>query len=238
MATYAKRERLVMFDADGTTVDAFHAVERTFSSHGLDIGDLERFQKRRRLFKYLGGLREFPNNLRRQIGKPNRKRLLATLTEVYRHEARLYPGIAALLRALLDAPGVRVGLLTRNVTIDPEATLGCLFARHGIDAAEFDYFSCISFGADKAVSLRQARERYAINPACAYACGDEYGDYAATIAAGMHPFVVAYGSEDRTRLIEKFSVPREVVSTSPAEFAERLLHALDLEVALTPHPPG
>ena len=64
MTLYANRERLVIFDADGTIIDAFHAIEQTFLTHGMAIGDLERFQKRRKLLKYLGGLREFPTNIR------------------------------------------------------------------------------------------------------------------------------------------------------------------------------
>jgi phosphoglycolate phosphatase len=47
MAQYKNMERLVIFDADGTTIDAFHAIQLTFLRHGMDIGDLERFQKRR-----------------------------------------------------------------------------------------------------------------------------------------------------------------------------------------------
>lgn len=138
MAQYKNPERLVIFDADGTTIDAFHAIQLTFLRHGMDIGDLERFQKRRKLFKYLGGLREFPTNLRRQFGKQSRKQLLATLTDVYRQEARLYPGIDSLLRTLLAVPDIRVGFVTRNVTIEPEKTLKCLFQRHGIDTGKFD----------------------------------------------------------------------------------------------------
>lgn len=228
MAMYANRDRLVVFDADGTTVDAFHAIERTFSSHGMSIGDLERFQKRRKVFKYLGGLREFPTNLRRQFGKQKRKALLATLTEVYRNEARLYPGIPLLLRTILAAPDIRVGLVTRNVTVEPEQTLRCLFHRHDIDLGAFDFVACIPLGEHKTAQLRRAREAFAINPARAFACGDEYGDYCAAVGAGMHPFVVAYGFEDGVRLTERFGVPQEVVSTSPKQFTDRLRHALDL----------
>lgn len=228
MFQYADHERLVLFDADGTTIDAFHAIEQTFLRHGMAIGDLERFQKRRKLFKYLGGLREFPTNLRRQFGKQSRKQLLLTLTEFYRHEAFLYPGIGALLRKLLAAPDIRVGLVTRNVTLEPEETLKCLFQRHGIDIGDFDYFACLPLGEDKTLHFKRARERFAVNPALAYACGDEYSDYAAAIGAGMHPFVAAYGFEDSVRLAKDFGVPREVISTSPVEFAERLLHALNL----------
>ncbi|MDO9012818.1 MAG: HAD hydrolase-like protein [Gallionella sp.] len=228
MAQYENTERLVIFDADGTTIDAFHAIELAFLQHGMDIGDIDRFQKRRKLFKFLGGLREFPTNLRQQFGKQSRKRLLETLTEVYRHEACLYPGIASLLRALLDAPNIRVGLVTRNVTNEPEETLRCLFLRYGINIGEFDYFACIPLREHKTGHLKQARQSFAINPARAYACGDEYSDYLAAIGAGMHPFVVSYGFEDSIRLTKKFGVPGEVISTSPAEFIERLAHALDL----------
>jgi phosphoglycolate phosphatase len=229
MAQYKNVERLVIFDADGTIVDAFHAIEATFLRHGMDIGDLNRFQKRRKLFKFLGGLREFPGNLRRQFGKQSRKQLLGTLTDVYRHEARLYPGIDSLLLTLLADPDIRVGLVTRNVTIEPEKTLEYLFQRHGIDSSEFDYFACIPLRKDKTVIMKHARESFAINPARAYACGDEYSDYLAAIGAGMHPFVAAYGFEDEVRLTRKFGVPNEVISTSPGEFVDRLRNALDLK---------
>ncbi len=234
MVFYANRERLVILDADGTTVDAFHAIEQTFQRHGMAIGDLGRFQKRRKLLKYLGGLREFPTNLRRQFGKQSRKRLLATLTEVYRHEAALYPGIATLLRALLAAPDIRVGLVTRNVTVEPEETLKCLFRRHDIDIGDFDYVACIPLREDKTGHLKRVREFFEVNPARAYACGDEYSDYLAATGAGMHPFVVAYGFEDSARLTKDFGVPRELISTSPAEFSDRLLHALDLTADAEP----
>lgn len=230
MVMYAGSERLVIFDADGTLIDAFHAIEQTFLSHGMAIGDLERFQKRRKLLKYLGGLREFPNNLRRQFGKQRRKLLLATLTEFYRSEALLYPGIESLLRRLLDCPDIRVALVTRNVTIEPETTLKHLFARHDIDLGQFDYFASLPLGEDKTGEMKRARELYAINPARACACGDEYGDYLAAIGAGVYPFIVAYGFEDRERLTQSFGVPREVISSSPAEFSDRLLHALGMLV--------
>jgi len=76
------KDKLLIIDADGTTIDAFSAIERTFAAHNMKIGDLERFQKRRHIFKYLGGLKEFPNNLSRQIGKQKRSKLVRTLTEV------------------------------------------------------------------------------------------------------------------------------------------------------------
>ena len=50
MIQYDNSERLVIFDLDGTTVDAFHAIESAFLRHGMDIGDIDRFQKRRKLF--------------------------------------------------------------------------------------------------------------------------------------------------------------------------------------------
>jgi phosphoglycolate phosphatase len=225
---YRSHDRLVVFDADGTTIDAFQAIETTFLRHGMDIGDLERFRKRRKLFKYLGGLRELPNNLRQQFGKQSRRKLLATLTDVYRDEARLYQGIPELLSSLVGTPDIRVVLVTRNVTIEPEETLRQLFLRHGIDTGDFDQVACIALGDDKAAPIRAARLRFDINPARAYACGDEYRDYAAAISCGMHPFIVSYGFEDAERLIAGFGVPPDIIADSPAELAARLTHALDL----------
>ena len=114
MAPYPNCDQLVIFDADGTTIDAFHAIEQSFLRHGMAIGDLARFQKRRKLFKYLGGLREFPNNLRRQFGKQNRKRLLATLTDFYRTETARNS----------DIPGHGIGLsLTRRIVVSHDGQI-------------------------------------------------------------------------------------------------------------------
>ena len=234
MVPYPNRDQLVLFDADGTTIDAFHAIEQSFLRHGMAIGDLERFQRRRKLFKYLGGLREFPNNLRQQFGKQNRKRLLETLTDFYRDEAVLYPGIAALLQTLIATPHVRIGMVTRNVTIDPEQTLRRLFARHAIDIDAFDHFACIPLRGDKTASFRDARVRLGINPARCYASGDEFSDYLAAIGAGMYPLIVAYGAEDRSRLRQTHGVPEDFIHASPTEFREKLLHTLALEDLLPP----
>ncbi len=221
--------RLVILDADGTTIDAFSAIERTFAHHGMDIGDLERFQKRRNLFKYLGGLKEFPANLRRQLGKQRRRQLIATLTEVYREEARLFPGIAELVQALIEAPGIRVGLVTRNITQEPAETLRQLFLRHDIDAGGLDFLVTVPLSDAKTVHFRAVREQLGINPARAYICGDEHKDFIAAISTGMHPFIVSYGFEDHRRLTEKFGVPEEVISRTSEELCRRVRHALDLE---------
>jgi phosphoglycolate phosphatase len=231
---YPSRDRLIIFDADGTVIDAFAAMGLAFARHGMDIGDLDRFQKRRNLFKYLGGLKEFPRNLARQVGKQGRKALLADLTEVYRDEAGLYPGTAGLIRDLLAAPDIRIGLVTRNVTHEPEITLARLFARHGIDIGRMDFLHCVPLRQEKAPYFKAARERLAINPARAYACGDEHKDYAAALAAGMRPFIVAYGFESQARLSRKFLIPEEVISPTPADFCACVRHALDLPAA-DPH---
>jgi phosphoglycolate phosphatase len=224
---YCNRDRLVIFDADGTLIDAFHAIEAAFAHHEMDIGDLERFQKRRKLLKYLGGLREFPKNLRKQFGKQSRRRLIQTLTEVYREETRLYPGLAELLRLLIDTPYVRVGIVTRNITLEPAETMRQLLNRHGIDFNALDFVGCIPLSEDKLQQFRSIREQFGINPALGFACGDEYRDYAAAVGAGLHPFIASYGFEDYRRLRDD-AVPEEVIATTPRELAERLCHALGL----------
>ncbi|WP_028453862.1 HAD family hydrolase [Chitinilyticum litopenaei] len=225
---YASKDRLVIFDADGTLIDAFDAIATTFAAHGMDIGDLDRFQKRRHLFKYLGGLKEFPKNLVRQSTAQQRRALLGTLTEVYRESAKLYPGIVELIGRLQATPGLRIGMVTRNITEEPLHTLSALFARHGLDLARFDFLACVPLKAEKTAHFRQAREQLGINPARAFACGDEHKDYLASLLAGFYPLIVSYGFEDYRRLTGKFGVPDEVISRSPGELCARLVHALDL----------
>ncbi len=225
-------DRLVILDADGTTIDAFSAIEKTFALHRMTLGPLERFQKRRNMFKYLGGLKEFPTNLRRQLGATRRSRLVDTLTEVYREEATLYPGIVPLLDRLAGQPDLRFGIVTRNITRDPVATLQCLFLRQGFDPERFDFLIHLPLSEDKLLTYRALRERFAINPARAFACGDEGKDYLAAIHSGMHPCMVCYGFEDWDRLVQRHDVPAEVISRTPDELSGRLLHALGLGPAV------
>ena len=139
---YRSRDRLVIFDADGTLIDAFPVVERAFRLHGMDIGELERFQRRRKLLKYIGGLREFPKNLRQQFDKGNRKRFKRTLTDVYRDAAQPFPGMVELLQRLIAAPDIRVGIVSRNVTIDPEETLAIVLGRFAFSSARTTVRPC------------------------------------------------------------------------------------------------
>jgi len=226
---FAGREKLVILDADGTLIDAFHAIALAFARQGMDLGDFRRFQKRRKIMKYLGGLREFPQNLRQQFGKQSRKRLIQTLTEVYREEAHLYPGIADLLKTLMGAPGIRVGIVTRNVTLEPAETMRQLLRRYDIDLEQLDFFRSIPLSEEKLNQFRSIRDLFSINPALSYVCGDEYLDYAAAIGAGMNALIASYGFEDFTKLCADFGIPREVIVESPADLVWRLRHTLDLD---------
>lgn len=222
-------DRLVILDADGTIIDAFSAIDRTFGHHGMHLGPLARFQKRRNLFKYLGGIKEFPGNLREQMGRRKRAEFIATLTAVYRDEALLFPGIAPLLRRLLDQPDLRVGVVTRNITREPLLTLEHLFRRQGFDPQRFDFLVHVPFRGDKLPVFRALLARFAVSPARAYVCGDEPKDYLAAVGSGMCPFIVSYGFVDFERLTVRHGIPPEVISRSPDELSARVLHALGLD---------
>ena len=223
---YKSNMRLVILDADGTTIDAFSAITSTFSQHGMALGKEDNFQKRHNLFKYMGGFKEFPRNIKKQIS--HRKGLIATLTDVYRDEAQLYPGIAELIQRLIDAPDIVVGIVTRNITNDPVETLSKLFLRHQIDVTQLDFLRHIPVKQNKILTFKELREHYGINPALSYVCGDEHKDYDAALASGMHPFMVSYGFEDHHRLTDKFNIPEELIARTPAELCARVQHALQI----------
>jgi phosphoglycolate phosphatase len=226
---YSNSKKLIILDADGTTIDAYNAIEKTFSQHGMNLGDEESFQKRHNIFKYLGGIKQFPANIRKNISKQNRKQIVETLTEVYRHDAILYPGIAEFIRTLIAAPDVVVGLVTRNITNEPLETLRQLFARHDINIEDLDFLIHVPLEEKKTQHFRAVREQFGINPAKAGVCGDENKDYVAAIATGMHPYMASYGFESFLRLTHKFEIPEEIISRSPQELCARVLHGLDIQ---------
>lgn len=227
---YKSDKKLLILDADGTTIDAFSAIEAAFAHHGLVIGDETRFQKRHKLLKYMGGLKEFPSIIRKNLRKNSRAQLIDTLTGIYRQEARLYDGIADLIRELIAAPDITVGIVTRNVTIEPLETLRQLFLRHDIDIAELDFLVHIPLKDTKTAQFCATREQFGVNPARAFICGDEHKDFMAAVSTGMHPFMVSYGFECHDRLTTKFEIPHELISRSSAELCCRIRHALDLGV--------
>jgi len=137
--------------------------------------------------------------------------------------------MAKLLRDLMDAPGIRIGLITRNVCHEPEITLAQLFARHDIDVDRLDFLHHLPLGAEKSVYFKAERERLDINPARAFACGDEHRDYVAALSAGMHPFIVSYGFESFARLTGKFDIPEEVIAPDSKTLCSHMRHALDLQ---------
>lgn len=228
VAPFSSRDKLIIFDADGTIIDAYQAIETTFGRHGLQLGDLDRFQKRHKLFKYLGGMKEFPRNLARHLGGASHKELIGSLTDVYREQAVLYPGIASLIKHILSSSDIRIGLVTRNVTNEPLLTLGKLFARHDLDLKAFDYVACIPLKTPKTEYFAAARQQLGINPARSFSCGDEHNDYLSAIGAGFSPFMVSYGFEDFQRLTLKYRVPAAIISRTPQELAARVCHGLDL----------
>jgi phosphoglycolate phosphatase len=223
--------QLVIFDADGTIIDAFHAIEMTFAHHGLEIGPLARFQKRHHLFKYLGGIKELPRNLRSQFGRWHKNKLITTLTEIYREEAMIFTGLDHLICDLIHCDGLRIGFVTRNITHEPLTTLSYLFKRHNIDIEQLDFFLHLPLKNNKLDYFRQLREQFVINPAWGYACGDEAKDYHAAIGIGLHPLMVSYGFESFDRLQSKHHIPAEVISKTPDELKQRILHTLRLTTA-------
>jgi phosphoglycolate phosphatase len=225
---YSNNKKLIILDADGTTIDAYNAIEKTFSQHGMNLGDEESFQKRHNIFKYLGGIKQFPANIRKNISKQNRKQIVETLTEVYRNDAILYPGIAEFIRKLIVAPDVVVGMVTRNITNEPLETLRQLFSRHDINIEDLDFLIHVPLEEKKTQHFRAVREQFGINPAKAGVCGDENKDYVAAIATGMHPYMASYGFESFLRLTHKFEIPEEIISRSPQELCARVLHGLEI----------
>ncbi|MGD8957717.1 MAG: hypothetical protein PVJ03_10295 [Chromatiaceae bacterium] len=98
-------------------------------------------------------------------------------------------------------------------------------------SADLSFLIHIPLNNDKTPAFRQVREDFQINPARAFACGDERKDFIAAIATGMHPFMVSYGFEDFARLTGKIGVPAELISQTPADFHARVCHALDIDSA-------
>lgn len=129
-------DQLIILDADGTTVDAFSAINQAFAAHDMDVGDVERFQNRRCIFKYLGGVRELPKNQRKQLKGQRRSALLATLTEVYREQGSLYEGMDFFIQLPLrqdKTPAFRA--IRESLGVNPVRAYACGDEKRDFQAA-------------------------------------------------------------------------------------------------------
>jgi len=80
-------------------------------------------------------------------------------------------------------------------------------SRHDLEIDGLDFHHYVPLRQEKTPYFKAARERLDINPARAYACGDEHKDFSAAMVSGMHPFIVSHGCEDFARLTQKFANP-------------------------------
>lgn len=209
---------LVVLDFDGLLINSYALLRDTMASFGLDVGDEERFRNRRKFLKYLGGGKELLNNL---VGMslPKTRKLRARLTESYRESGYIYPEFIDVVNHMIAEPGIHCGIVSRNFTLRPGATIRHVLARSGVYEAGLDFVVPVPAGASKLDVLEgMASRRYRESLLCA----DEIGDYRAACAAGYSSLMASYGFDADTRLRERGEVPAECLFETPDTLAAAL----------------
>lgn len=217
-----EKQALVVLDFDGFLINSYELLRSTFGVFGLDIGDEERFRNRRKFLKYVGGGREILGNLV-WYSLPKRKALREVLTTEYLKKGRIYAPFVPLVNRLVECPRVHVGLVSRNFTRSPGATIRTVLANSGIQEEDLDFVIPIPAGSKKRHVLEgmiSSRFERSLMGA------DEISDYEAAAGMGYETVIGSYGFDTRDRLIRKGGVPEETIVESPevaAEAIERLL---------------
>ncbi len=224
---------LVVLDFDGLLVNSYRLLRATFARFELDVGDEERFRNRRKFLKYFGGGKELLNNLTR-MALPRKRHVREALTADYRLHGRIYPAFVPYLNACIADPAVHVGIVSRNFTLSPGATIRHVLRASDVAEQDLDFVVPLPVGAHKVAVLEGMRSpRY---HELLFA-GDEIGDYRAAIAAGYTPLMSCYGFDDAERLRERAAVPEQSLFATPELLAARLW-ALSANYLDTPLSPG
>ena len=199
---------LVVLDFDGLLVDSYALIRAAFADFDLDVGDARRFRDRRKFLKYLGGGREILPNLVR-VALPRKRRIRAALTAHYRTSGRLFEPFVPYLNAMIAAPRVHVGIVSRNFTINPGMTIRQVLINSGIDEANLDFIIPISAGVKKHATLEGMNSsRYKKT----LFGGDEIGDYKAALETGYDKIMIgSYGFDNRQRLVKTGKIPEELI---------------------------
>lgn len=225
---------LVVLDFDGLLVDSYALIRAAFADFDLDVGDARRFRDRRKFLKYRGGGREILPNLVR-VALPRKRRIRAALTAHYRASGRIFEPFVHYINAMIAAPRVHVGIVSRNFTFEPGATIRHVLRASGVAERDLDFVIPLSVGSRKHdVLAAMASPRYHVS----LLAGDEIGDYRAALAGGYTPLIASYGFDGETRLRGRGEVPPGVLFDSPAVLARRLwqLSALYLPDDTMPRP--
>ena len=223
------KEMLMVLDFDGFLVNSYRLLHTTFEVFGLDIGDEDRFKHRRKFLKYLGGGKEFLNNLV-SYSLPKKKKIRETLTEIYREEGNIYPEFIDFINTMIADPKVHIGIISRNFTLNPGLTIRQVLMNSKVEEADLDFIIPLDTGVKKVAVLEGMRSsRYR---ECIFG-GDEIGDYRAAIDTGYDSIIMAsYGFDDRIRLVETGGIPPGNICDSPDETAWKLAVTMGLDWSL------
>lgn len=215
----SRKEILIVLDFDGFLINSYQLLQIAFEHFGLDIGEEHRFRQRRKFLKYIGGGKEFLGNLVHYT-LPKKKKVRQTLTEIYQQEGRIYPIFRPLINYMIDNSRMHVGIISRNFTHNPGATIRCVLRNSDLEEQDLDFVIPIDVGVKKAAVLEGMRSsRYR---QCIFG-GDEIGDYRAAKESGYDTiFMGSYGFDDRERLVTNGKVPPGVIYDTPKELVEKL----------------
>ncbi len=213
------KETLIVLDFDGLLVNSYALLKSTFDKLGLDIGEQQRFQNRRKFLKYIGGGREIIGNLV-NISIPKKSLIREQLTDTYNNEGKVFPEFVEFTNELIDAPNIHVGIISRNFTHHPGKTIRQVLKNSKINESSIDFVIPVSVGVKK-MNVLEGMKSSAYKH-CLFAA-DEIGDYKAAHETDYeHIFMASYGFDTRERLMHKGEVPEGIIFDSPRKLVKRM----------------
>lgn len=208
-----------MLDFDGFLLNSYELIRITFESFGLDVGNESRFKNRRKFLKYIGGGKELLGNLV-SLSLPRKKEIRHALTDTYLESGVIYNEFCTVLETMIEEPNINVGIISRNFTHNPGSTIRAVLDNSGIDEKGLDFVIPIPVGIKKTDVLEGMKSPHYVK--CIFG-GDEIGDYRAAIETGYDPIMIAsYGFDDKSRLIKRGRIPKELIFDSPSILASAL----------------
>ncbi len=213
------KETLVVLDFDGLLINSYDLLNKTFSHFGLNVGDKERFQNRKKFLKYIGGGKEFVSNLV-NLSLPKKKLIRKQLTETYCNEGIIYPEFTNIINDMIDNPDIHVGIVSRNFTHHPGSTIRKVLQNSKVAENALDFIIPVSVGVKKINVLEGMKASSYKN--CIFA-GDEISDYRAAYEAGYNNiFMASYGFDTKDRLINKGKISEKNIYDSPKKLAKKM----------------
>ncbi len=211
--------KTIVLDFDGTIVDSYPILSDTYTSFQLPLADFQTFQNSSKFLKFFKGgswiKSVYSFFFRGQV-------IRSFLGDAYAMKAQLFDGMADLLSFLSQQKGVRVLILSHNVSLHPSETIRRVLQNNKVKNYESIDIQTIPLYQRKSSFLEKFIQKNNIDLKSLLFVGDEASDFFSAFRLHIPGNkTVSYGYDSFQKLMKE-KIPVDNIIRTPRECVETI----------------